>query len=120
MYSVTPKETGENAADSLDLTGIGRQITKARNRKCLTKQEAACGTGFSAQLLTKLEGNENYPSLTSLLAVASALDVPVDVLLQDCHKDFLVFAIEDYLGRLDVKEANASLAILQGLMGDIE
>ena len=120
MNNVASKEKGEIAADSLDFAGIGHQIAKARNRRGLTKQKAACGTGFSAQLLTKLEGNENFPSLTSLLAVANTLDVPVDTLFQDCHKDFLVFAIEDYLGRLDIKEADASLSILEGLMRGVE
>jgi len=119
MYKITEKEPGEDATADLDLSGIGRQITKARNRKGLTKQEAAYGTGFSAQLLTKLENNENYPSINSLLGVSKALDVPVDVLLQGCHKDFLVFAIEDYLGRLDINEAGTSLAVLEELMRDI-
>jgi len=119
MNKITEKEPGEDTTVNLNLNGIGRQITKARNRKCLTKKEAARGTGFSAQLLAKLENNENYPSLNSLMGISRVLDVPVDVLLQDCHKDFLVFAIEDYLGRLDINEANTSLAILEKLMKDI-
>jgi len=96
----------EKKRDQLNLSGVCVQIGKARNRTRKSKQEVTVDSTVSPQLFSKFENGENLPSLSNFVEIAKQLDVPADALLQDCHKDFIINAIDWYLSRIDVTEAN--------------
>jgi len=75
-----PYATGSNAASVSDLTleqAIGVQVRQLRRRVGITVSELAAGAGLSGGMLSKIENGQISPSLASLQALASALNVPL-------------------------------------------
>ncbi len=72
--------TGSNAASVSDLTleqAIGAQVRQLRRRVGITVSELAAAAGLSGGMLSKIENGQISPSLASLQALASALNVPL-------------------------------------------
>ena len=101
---------------SIQKSGISKQILLARQRKGLSKKEVAHALGVSIVHVSDLERGNSYPSLEIFNELTALLDTPADVLLQDEHKNFLVYAIDDYMSRLDHAKANEMLQLLQRMM----
>ena len=81
--SVAPGEpyaTGSGAAAVSDLTleqAIGAQVRALRRRVGITVSDLAVAAGLSGGMLSKIENGQISPSLGSLQALASALNVPL-------------------------------------------
>ncbi len=61
---------------------IGRAARYFREKTGLTIQELATAAGISAGMLSKVENGSTSPSLTTLQALSSALNVPVTALFR--------------------------------------
>src|ERR1700742_883023 len=75
-----PYTTGSSAAAVSDLTleqAIGVQVRQLRRRVGITVSELAASAGLSGGMLSKIENGQISPSLASLQALASALNVPL-------------------------------------------
>jgi transcriptional regulator with XRE-family HTH domain len=75
-----PYTTGSSAAAVSDLTleqAIGVQVRQLRRRVGITVSELATAAGLSGGMLSKIENGQISPSLASLQALASALNVPL-------------------------------------------
>ncbi len=84
--------TGSNAPVKIATTieeRIGREIRKLRRRLELTGAELARAAGISTGMLSKIETGQISPSLTTIEAIATALNVPVATLftVSDAGRD---------------------------------
>lgn len=101
----------------INLSSIGNQIEKARAHMDFSQREVTDRANFSASLLAKFESGETTPSLDSICRIAEIMDIPLDQLVQDCHPDFLIYTIDDYLSRISFEKASEIIHIILNLMG---
>jgi transcriptional regulator with XRE-family HTH domain len=72
------ENTNEGAVKKNQLEfAIGRQVNEFRNKLGLTVADLARQAGLSAGMLSKIENGVTSPSLATLQALSSALNVPV-------------------------------------------
>ena len=67
----------------VDLSAIGSRIKVARERKHLTQEDLAAIVDLSPTHISVIERGVKPPKLATLIAIANALDVSADALLQD-------------------------------------
>ena len=67
----------------MDLSAIGSRIKIARERKHLTQEDLAAIVDLSPTHISVIERGVKPPKLATLVAIANALDVSADTLLQD-------------------------------------
>lgn len=67
----------------MDTKTIGERIRIAREERCMSQQRLANAVGCTASYISAIERGEKAPTLETFFAIASALKVPTDVLLQD-------------------------------------
>ena len=67
----------------MDLSAIGSRIKVARERKYLTQEDLAAIVDLSPTHISVIERGVKPPKLATLVAIANALDVSADTLLQD-------------------------------------
>lgn len=87
------------------------RLSVARQRRQLTKKELAQRSGVSIPTLTRLDGGKTEPSRETVLAVAQALDFPVEFFyLNDC--DVLTPEAVSFrsLSSLSARQRDAALA----------
>jgi len=75
--------TGSNAPPSEDFTleqALGAQVRALRRRTDVTAADLASSAGISTGMLSKIENGAISPSLSTLQAVAGALNVPISQL----------------------------------------
>ena len=72
----------------MDTKAIGERIHIAREERCMSQQRLANAAGCTASYISAIERGEKTPNLEALVAIASALNVPTDVLLQDVLPDW--------------------------------
>ena len=78
--------TGSNAPSRSDLSleaSIGRKVRNLRQRLQLTASEVAAEAGLSTGMLSKIENGGTSPSLSTLQALARALNVPLTSFFAD-------------------------------------
>lgn len=96
---------------------IGEQISLARARQGLSQKELARALKISNVQISDIENGKVLPSVGVLKRLAETLDVSADDLLQDVHRNFIIYAIDDYISRLDNDKAFDILQILSDLLG---
>ena len=69
----------------LEIT-IGQQVKKYRQEMALTNPELARNAGISQGMLSKIENGQTSPSLATLRALSSALNVPITALFRGYEK----------------------------------
>lgn len=67
----------------MDLTSVARRISVARKSKNLTQEELAAMAEISPTHIGVIERGQKIPNLDTFVAIANALDVSADYLLQD-------------------------------------
>ena len=67
----------------MDTKAIGERIQIAREERCITQLELAKKVGCTSQHISAIERGAKTPTLETFVAIATALRVPADVLLQD-------------------------------------
>ncbi len=67
----------------MDAVAVGRRICEARREKGFTQEELAAKAEISPTHLGVIERGVKTPNLDTFVAIANALDISADVLLQD-------------------------------------
>ena len=67
----------------MDTKGVSERIKIARKERYMTQRELAEAVGCSPQYISAVENAAKIPTLETFVAIATALRVPADVLLQD-------------------------------------
>ena len=86
MKSVVYPFQDPHAGKSRDMLleqAIGREVRRQREKLDITISELAKAAGISAGMLSRIENGATSPSLTSLQALAQALQVPLTTFFRD-------------------------------------
>src|SRR5215831_8902500 len=76
--------TGERAQAGGDLAGdIGRRLAAHRGQRGMRVAELAREVGVTPSLISQIERGMSRPSVSTLFAIAQALDVPVDAFFRE-------------------------------------
>ena len=67
----------------MNTKAVGERIQIAREERCITQLELAQKVGCTSQHISAIERGAKTPTLETFVAIAAALRVPADVLLQD-------------------------------------
>ena len=67
----------------MDSKALGERIRIARNERCVSQRDLAETVGCTSQYISAIERGKKVPTLETFVAIATALKVPADVLLQD-------------------------------------
>jgi transcriptional regulator with XRE-family HTH domain len=81
-----PTTDGDGIATDA-LVDLGQRIRRLRHQRHLTLQQLGEATGLSPSMLSLVERGRTSPSIGSLVAVASALRVPLKTLFDDGLSD---------------------------------
>jgi transcriptional regulator with XRE-family HTH domain len=66
-------------------TGLGRRVAAYRTTRGLKVSELARKVGVSSSLISQIERQQSQPSVSTLFALAEALEVPVDAFFDEGH-----------------------------------
>lgn len=72
----------------MDTKAMGQRIQLAREERCMTQRGLAEAVGCTPQHISAIERGAKTPTLETFVAIANALLVPADVLLQDALPDW--------------------------------
>ena len=72
----------------MNTKALGERIQIAREERCMTQRELAEAVGCTPQHISAIERGAKTPTLETFVAIAAALLVPADVLLQDVLPDW--------------------------------
>ena len=72
----------------MDSKALGARIQLYRVRSSMTQKELAEKLGCTSQHISAIERGAKTPTLETFVAIAAALRVPTDVLLQDVLPDW--------------------------------
>ena len=72
----------------MNTKALGERIQIAREERCMTQRELAEAVGCTPQHISAIERGVKTPTLETFMAIANALRVPADVLLQDVLPDW--------------------------------
>ena len=72
----------------MNTKALGERIQIAREERCMTQRELAEAVGCTPQHISAIERGVKTPTLETFVAIANALRVPADVLLQDVLPDW--------------------------------
>lgn len=67
----------------MDQIALGKRIKAARERACMTQEALAAAVDYSVDHMSVVERGVKAPKLEKLVAIANALNVGTDELLQD-------------------------------------
>lgn len=71
-----------------DTKTVGERIQIAREERSITQRDLAQTIGCTPQHISAIERGAKTPTLETFVAIAAALRVPADVLLQDALPDW--------------------------------
>ena len=72
----------------MNTKAVGERIQIAREERCMTQRELAEAISCTPQHISAIERGAKTPTLETFVALAAALRVPTDVLLQDVLPDW--------------------------------
>ena len=72
----------------METKAMGERIQIAREERCMTQAGLAKVVGCTPQHISAIERGAKVPTLETFVAIAAALRVPTDVLLQDVLPDW--------------------------------
>lgn len=78
-----PSSATVNGADADLAGGIGRRLAAHRTRRGIRVADLARGVGVTPSLISQIERGQSRPSVSTLFALAQALDVPVDAFFRE-------------------------------------
>ncbi|MDO5398607.1 MAG: helix-turn-helix transcriptional regulator [bacterium] len=70
-----------------DFIQIGKRIQYYRNKSNLTQEQLAEQAGTSQKHLSRIELGYHLPNFETIIAIAKALDVPIDAFVQDLDEN---------------------------------
>ena len=72
----------------MDTKAVGERIQIAREERCMTQIRLAKEVGCTPQHISAIERGAKTPTLETFVTIATTLQVPADVLLQDVLPDW--------------------------------
>ena len=72
----------------MNTKALGERIQIAREERCMPQRELAEAVSCTPQHISAIERGVKTPTLETFVAIANALRVPADVLLQDVLPDW--------------------------------
>ena len=102
---------------------IGHRLKTLRTGKGLSLDELSQRTGFSAELLSKIENNEVYPQLGAIIKLSKALDAAFgQVLCGAGNKPYAVTRIKDRkpVSRSTSQKGDRDIYAYKGLAPEVE
>ena len=102
----------------VDLSAIGSRIKVARERKHFTQEDLAAIVDLSPTHISVIERGVKPPKLATLVAIANALDVSADTLLQDVverSEEGVFNELAADIMKLPVKERNKIINAIRAL-----
>jgi transcriptional regulator with XRE-family HTH domain len=93
-------------------TGLGRRVAEYRAARGLKVSELARAAGVSSSLISQIERRQSQPSVSTLFALAEALDVPVDAFFEEGHPARPAGATDD--GQYVVRRGERSTIDIEG------
>ena len=72
----------------MDTKAMGERIQIAREERTMTQRDLAETIGCTPQHISAIERGAKTPTLETFVAIANALRIPADVLLQDVMPDW--------------------------------
>jgi DNA-binding XRE family transcriptional regulator/quercetin dioxygenase-like cupin family protein len=87
VSATRPGSPGRSPAPADLADGIGRRLAAHRERRGLRVAEFAREIGVSPSLISQIERGQARPSVSTLFAMAQALDVPVDAFFREQEPD---------------------------------
>jgi transcriptional regulator with XRE-family HTH domain len=93
-------------------TGLGRRVAAYRTARGMRVSELARAAGVSSSLISQIERQQSQPSVSTLFALAEALDVPVDAFFEEGHPGRRPSAEAD--GQYVVRKADRSTIDIEG------
>lgn len=91
------------------MIGIGTRINQILAKKNISRNDLANRLKISYKQLHKIIQNQGVTTLENIKDISDFLDVPSDFLFADMDKDFIIFAIDDYIGKIDKHKASEIL-----------
>src|SRR5487761_1861292 len=82
-----PEGSGRASGEAGLAGGIGRRLAEYRERRGLRVAQFAREIGVSPSLISQIERGQARPSVSTLFAMAQALDVPVDAFFREQEPD---------------------------------
>jgi transcriptional regulator with XRE-family HTH domain len=83
LTALTTEDASPSAAVADPSLEIGARLTAHRARRGVRVSELARRIGVSPSLISQIERGQSRPSVSTLFAMAQALDVPVDTFFRD-------------------------------------
>src|ERR1043165_8084006 len=83
-----PQNPRAQPMSGVALDRIAERVRQARSRRRLTQAQLAEATGITDETIGRIERAACEPSLSSLVAIAGALEVSLDALLGITQQDF--------------------------------
>ena len=93
-------------------TGLGKRVAGYRTARGLKVSELARAVGVSPSLISQIERQQSQPSVSTLFALAEALDVPVDAFFEEGHSSRPASIAED--GQYVVRRGERSTIDIEG------
>lgn len=90
-----------------NLRSIGKKIKEYRLNRKITQDDLAKELQMSTRQIGEIETGNSLSNIDVLFEISSILNIPLDLLFIDCDKNFLVYAIDDYLNLIDKEKASS-------------
>jgi transcriptional regulator with XRE-family HTH domain len=91
---------------------LGRRVAAYRTARGVKVSELAREAGVSSSLISQIERQQSQPSVSTLFALAEALDVPVDAFFEEGHPGRPAGVSED--GQYVVRRGERSTIDIEG------
>lgn len=83
MVDISTTKAGAHRGDADPADGIGRRLGAYRAARGMRVAELARAVGVTPSLISQIEHGQSRPSVSTLFALAQALDVPVDAFFRE-------------------------------------
>lgn len=96
----------------MDWASVGKHIRESRLQKSWRQEDLGNAVGLSVKYIGALERGEKCPKLESFIRIANALEMSVDVLLEDVTDKGYQVRMSKYLDKIDtLPEERRKLAL---------
>ena len=104
----------------MDYSAVAKRVAEARKAKHLTQEELAAKVDISPTHISVLERGVKLPHLDTFIAIANALDVSADYLLQDLVAKSVVSQTNSLTSRISKQPVDIQRKINRALIAFLE
>lgn len=107
-----------NSKNGADMCSFGERIKYVMLKRGMTQKSLASKLIISEQQLSSILKDKSLSTIVTLRELSIALDTPSDYFLQDFDKRFIVYAIDDYLSKIDRDYSQKVIENISAIIGD--